>query len=109
MYEQQILLSKQAGHDVFNALDLMQNKKFLEELKFGKGDGNLQYYLHNWKCNPFTPEQVEDIETRQYSDQNFLSSRLVLSYNKRIFIIFVILSFGQEKSLFTIKTTFHLL
>lgn len=40
----------QKGFDVFNALDLMENKTFLEKLKFGIGDGNLQYYLYNWKC-----------------------------------------------------------
>ena len=28
----------------------MDNKEFLEKLKFGIGDGNLQYYLYNWKC-----------------------------------------------------------
>lgn len=48
----------QAGFDVFNALDLMENKSFLEELKFGIGDGNLQYYLFNWRCPSMKPEQV---------------------------------------------------
>ena len=48
----------QRGFDVFNALDLMENKQFLEKLKFGIGDGNLQYYLYNWKCPDVTPEQV---------------------------------------------------
>uniref|UniRef100_A0A673AVH4 Glycylpeptide N-tetradecanoyltransferase n=1 Tax=Sphaeramia orbicularis TaxID=375764 RepID=A0A673AVH4_9TELE len=43
------------GFDVFNALDLMENKVFLEKLKFGIGDGNLQYYLYNWKCPPYGP------------------------------------------------------
>ena len=38
------------GFDVFNALDLMENKQFLEKLKFGVGDGFLQYYLYNWRC-----------------------------------------------------------
>ncbi|EAW86239.1 N-myristoyltransferase 2, isoform CRA_b [Homo sapiens] len=28
----------------------MENKTFLEKLKFGIGDGNLQYYLYNWRC-----------------------------------------------------------
>ena len=36
----------------------MDNKDFLEKLKFGIGDGNLQYYLYNWKCPGMTPEQV---------------------------------------------------
>ena len=24
--------------------------EFLKELKFGIGDGHLQYYLYNWRC-----------------------------------------------------------
>lgn len=46
------------GFDVFNALDLMDNKQFLEQLKFGVGDGNLQYYLYNWRCPTMTPDKV---------------------------------------------------
>lgn len=45
-----LISAKQLSFDVFNALDLMDNKDFLETLKFGIGDGNLQYYLYNWKC-----------------------------------------------------------
>lgn len=36
----------------------MENKTFLEELKFGIGDGNLQYYLYNWKCPDLEPSQI---------------------------------------------------
>jgi len=46
------------GFDVFNALDLMENKQFLETLKFGIGDGNLQYYLYNWRCPTMNPDRV---------------------------------------------------
>ncbi|VDM48540.1 unnamed protein product [Toxocara canis] len=53
-----LILAHNNGFDVFNALDLMQNKEFLEELKFGIGDGNLQYYLYNWKCPDMLPEQI---------------------------------------------------
>ncbi|KAG7233048.1 hypothetical protein INR49_007527 [Caranx melampygus] len=49
-----LILAKLKGFDVFNALDLMENKVFLEKLKFGIGDGNLQYYLYNWKCPRWT-------------------------------------------------------
>ncbi|XP_051061847.1 glycylpeptide N-tetradecanoyltransferase 2 isoform X3 [Phodopus roborovskii] len=45
-----LIIAKLKGFDVFNALDLMENKTFLEKLKFGIGDGNLQYYLYNWRC-----------------------------------------------------------
>uniref|UniRef100_A0A4W5RDJ6 Glycylpeptide N-tetradecanoyltransferase n=1 Tax=Hucho hucho TaxID=62062 RepID=A0A4W5RDJ6_9TELE len=53
-----LILAKLKGFDVFNALDLMENKLFLEKLKFGIGDGNLQYYLFNWKCPPMDPDMV---------------------------------------------------
>jgi len=53
-----LICAKNLGMDVFNALDLMENSKFLENLKFGIGDGNLQYYVYNWKCASMKPEQV---------------------------------------------------
>ena len=43
---------------MFNALDLMENRAFLEELKFGMGDGHLHYYLYNFKCPEIPPEKV---------------------------------------------------
>jgi len=45
-----LILAKNEGHDVFNALNLMENDRFLTDLKFGMGDGNLQYYVYNWLC-----------------------------------------------------------
>lgn len=42
--------AKADDYDVFNALDIMENNEFLKELKFGIGDGQLQYYLYNWRC-----------------------------------------------------------
>ncbi len=48
----------QDDFDVFNALDLMENTEFLEKLKFGIGDGNLNYYLYNWKCMDMQPTKV---------------------------------------------------
>jgi len=53
-----LILAKQLDFDVFNALDVMQNATFLEELKFKIGDGHLQYYLYNWKCKEMTPGEV---------------------------------------------------
>lgn len=52
------ILFSQLGFDVFNALDLMDNKEFLEPLKFGIGDGNLQYYLYNWRCPSMPPGKI---------------------------------------------------
>jgi glycylpeptide N-tetradecanoyltransferase len=53
-----LIQARKTGADVFNALDLMDNKDFLETLKFGIGDGNLQYYLYNWKCAELEPTDV---------------------------------------------------
>jgi len=54
MYEA-LILAKQYDFDVFNALNVMENDQFLKELKFGIGDGFLQYYLYNWKCPKIEP------------------------------------------------------
>nr|XP_022904578.1 glycylpeptide N-tetradecanoyltransferase [Onthophagus taurus] len=53
-----LISAKQLNFDVFNALDLMDNKEFLEPLKFGVGDGNLQYYLYNWRCPAIQPSKI---------------------------------------------------
>lgn len=47
-----LILAKHFKFDVFNALTLMDNALFLEEQKFGPGDGQLHYYLYNYKANP---------------------------------------------------------
>lgn len=53
-----LILANQTGIDVFNALNLMENESFLTELKFGKGDGNLQYYVYNWSSPTMKPADV---------------------------------------------------
>ncbi|XP_025093636.1 glycylpeptide N-tetradecanoyltransferase 1-like isoform X2 [Pomacea canaliculata] len=53
-----LIVAKNMGFDVFNALDLMDNKEFLEKLKFGVGDGFLQYYLYNWRCPSMDTHKV---------------------------------------------------
>ncbi|RMD43882.1 hypothetical protein DV735_g1207, partial [Chaetothyriales sp. CBS 134920] len=49
-----LIEGKKAGCDVFNALTLQDNPYFLEELKFGPGDGYLHYYLYNWRTAPIS-------------------------------------------------------
>mmetsp|Transcript_130784 Transcript_130784/g.378364 ORF Transcript_130784/g.378364 Transcript_130784/m.378364 type:complete len:451 (+) Transcript_130784:62-1414(+) len=53
-----LILAKQHDFDVFNALNVMENDSFLKELKFGIGDGYLQYYLYNWKCPKIAPSGI---------------------------------------------------
>jgi glycylpeptide N-tetradecanoyltransferase len=47
--EDMLVVARDLGYDVFNALDVMDNSSFLEQLKFGVGDGHLHYYHYNWR------------------------------------------------------------
>merc|ERR1711972_326695 len=53
-----LVFAKMYDFDVFNALNVMENEAFLKELKFGIGDGFLQYYLYNWKCPKIEPSGI---------------------------------------------------
>ena len=77
-----LILAKARGADVFNCLDLQvrgrgragprrgqratdarsprlqENESVLSDLKFGPGDGSLQYYLYNWQCPAVRSEDV---------------------------------------------------
>ncbi len=43
---------------MFSALDVMDNKAFLEPLKFRMGDVHRQYYLYNWRCPEIASDKV---------------------------------------------------
>ncbi|OCL03941.1 glycylpeptide N-tetradecanoyltransferas-like protein [Glonium stellatum] len=47
-----LILAKNAKFDVFNALTLLDNPLFLEEQRFGAGDGQLHFYLFNYRTAP---------------------------------------------------------
>ncbi|RRT66644.1 hypothetical protein B296_00010957 [Ensete ventricosum] len=54
-----LIVAKQKDYDVFNALDVMHNDTFLKELKFGPGDGQLHYYLYNYRLrNALKPSEL---------------------------------------------------
>lgn len=53
-----LILAKNDKFDVFNALDIMNNKETFEELHFGMGNGNLYYYLYNWNLKKIRAEEV---------------------------------------------------
>ena len=54
-----IIKAKELNFDVFNALDIMDNVEFLDELKFAPGDGALHYYLYNWHLDSrLTPQNL---------------------------------------------------
>lgn len=53
-----LVLAKGLDIDVFNALNIMENESFLTDLKFGAGDGHLQYYIFNWKCPAMESKEI---------------------------------------------------
>eukprot|EP00164_Ancoracysta_twista_P007549 GFYU01010741.1.p1 GENE.GFYU01010741.1~~GFYU01010741.1.p1 ORF type:complete len:422 (+),score=144.14 GFYU01010741.1:122-1387(+) len=53
-----LIMANNLKYDVFNALDLMENESVFKNLKFGVGDGHLQYYLFNWVCPPMQANEV---------------------------------------------------
>mmetsp|Transcript_16730 Transcript_16730/g.16826 ORF Transcript_16730/g.16826 Transcript_16730/m.16826 type:complete len:445 (+) Transcript_16730:107-1441(+) len=53
-----LIFARNCNADVFNALDLMDNATLFEPLKFGIGDGHLQYYVYNWKCVEMVPNEI---------------------------------------------------
>lgn len=58
LFKDLLVLAKQQEVDVLNCLDLMENSEILNDLKFGVGDGHLQYYLYNWKCPEIQPAET---------------------------------------------------
>lgn len=64
-----LILAKRAEFDVFNALSLMDNTLFLEQQKFGPGDGQLHYYLFNYRAKPITG----GIDNQNRADEDHLS------------------------------------
>ncbi|KAK7467241.1 glycylpeptide N-tetradecanoyltransferase [Stygiomarasmius scandens] len=44
-----LIVANRAKFDVFNGLTMMDNILFLQDLRFGRGDGILNFYLYNWR------------------------------------------------------------
>ncbi|PJF17316.1 Glycylpeptide N-tetradecanoyltransferase [Paramicrosporidium saccamoebae] len=53
-----LVIAKELDFDVFNCVEIMDNSHFLKDLKFGGGDGCLNYYLYNWQTRPFKTQDV---------------------------------------------------
>jgi len=47
-----LIIANNAKFDVVNAMTLMDNTLILGNLKFGPGDGYLNFYLYNWRTLP---------------------------------------------------------
>ncbi|KAF8643899.1 hypothetical protein AX16_008915 [Volvariella volvacea WC 439] len=55
-----LVVANQAKFDVLNALTLMDNVPILHDLKFGVGDGRLNFYLYNWRTAPLAGMEAVD-------------------------------------------------
>ena len=55
----------QFNFDVFNAVTNLDNPFFLEQQKFGRGDGQLHYYLYNYQ----TPPIAGGVDARNNADE----------------------------------------
>jgi glycylpeptide N-tetradecanoyltransferase len=53
-----LILAKNAGFDVFNCLNIMNNEEAFQDLLFGKGGGKLKYYFWNFVCPETEPKDL---------------------------------------------------
>ncbi|RKP08604.1 myristoyl-CoA:protein N-myristoyltransferase [Thamnocephalis sphaerospora] len=58
LFKDALILARSERFDVWNCLDLMDNREIIDELRFGPGDGTLHYYLYNYKCHSVEADQV---------------------------------------------------
>ena len=58
LFKNALILAKNDKFDVFNALNIMENKQVFDGLHFGVGSGHLYYYLYNWNINRVEPEKM---------------------------------------------------
>jgi glycylpeptide N-tetradecanoyltransferase len=60
-----LIMAANLGFDVMNCLELLNNGDVLEQLKFGKGDGELHFYMYiivefryNYRCMDVSPNKM---------------------------------------------------
>jgi len=58
MIEDLIYFSAQEKCDVFNSINIGEAGKYLEELGFLEGSGELNYYLYNWKSGVIDKNRI---------------------------------------------------
>lgn len=70
-----LLVAMRAKFDVFNALSLMDNALFLEQQKFGRGDGLSHYYLFNYRAAPVRGgiDEEEQLDEQMLSGVGFVN------------------------------------
>lgn len=68
-----LIIARDHAFDVVNCVTVMDNPLFLQEQKFGPGDGFLRFYLFNWRTKPIAggmgarPGEAELDPVHQYA------------------------------------------
>lgn len=70
-----LVVAKRAKFDVFNALSLMDNALFIEQQKFGPGDGLSHYYLFNYRASPVSGgiDKCNQLDEQELSGVGFVN------------------------------------
>lgn len=59
LWKDTLILAKNENFDVFNCLDILDNKAVFGDLTFKIGSGKLNYYLFNWRLEKkLEPEEL---------------------------------------------------
>ena len=53
-----LLEAKNHNFDIFNMTNIMDNSSIIDELKFKKGSGKLNYYFYNWKMPKIDSDKI---------------------------------------------------
>ena len=48
LIQNSLIVAHKLNYDVYNCLDIMNNKTVFVDLHFMIGDGHLNYYFYNW-------------------------------------------------------------
>ena len=56
-----MIVARNEGIHVFNALDIMENGIILKDLKFEEGTGRINYYMYNYSCMNMSSHQIAKI------------------------------------------------
>ncbi len=88
-----LVYCKQYKFDVYNALSLMDNGLFLEDQKFGPGDGQLHYYLFNYRANPIGG----GVDKRNRLDSENLSGIGYVSQENQMQPMWLLTCLGKHK------------
>ena len=56
-----MIIARNKGFHVFNAVDIMEHEHNLRDLNFEPGTGTLHYYFYNWKCRDINNNQIAKI------------------------------------------------